>query len=123
MSCTPGGRGGRGGNSTKQEQTESMSAYKLVSVDHAIRTALEECSSLASSGKVERVLTAEVNTILGRVVASDVVSTVAIPNYDASIKDGFAVKCRTEVDADDNVPVKLEVVGSSRAGVEGYDMK
>ncbi len=51
---------------------------------------------------------------LNRICAEDVVANDPLPPFDASVKDGFAVKLPANYEKDDNLV--LNVVGSSNAG-------
>ena len=53
----------------------------------------------------------------GRVGSADVAATVSYPSIDVSLKDGFAVKSSDVDRAERSAPVRLNVVGSSFAGV------
>jgi len=53
---------------------------------------------------------------LGRVLAEDVIATAAVPPFDGSAMDGFAVRAGDLAGAAPGAPVSLEVIGESRAG-------
>ncbi len=53
---------------------------------------------------------------LGRVLASPVVAATALPPWDNSAMDGYAVRAADVRDAMDAAPVRLTVVGEVRAG-------
>lgn len=53
---------------------------------------------------------------LGRVLAEDVRSERAVPGFDSSAMDGFALRHRDVAQAGPESPVELAVVGESRAG-------
>jgi molybdopterin molybdotransferase len=53
---------------------------------------------------------------LGRVLASEVVSADDVPGFDNSAMDGFAVRASDTGGAGAEQPVRLDVVGESRAG-------
>jgi molybdopterin molybdotransferase len=53
---------------------------------------------------------------LGRVLAEPVTSTTALPPWDNSAMDGYAVRAADTARATDAEPVRLEVVGEVRAG-------
>jgi len=53
---------------------------------------------------------------LGRVLAEDVRSEGAVPGFDSSAMDGFALRCLDVRDARPERPIELSVVGESRAG-------
>ncbi len=54
---------------------------------------------------------------LGRVVAEPVVSHTALPPWDNSAMDGYAVRAADTAGATEDSPVRLEVVGEIRAGM------
>ena len=60
------------------------------------------------------------NLCAGRVASADVTATVNYPSIDVSLKDGFAVKSSDVAHAERHNPVRLNVIGSSFAGVP-YD--
>lgn len=53
---------------------------------------------------------------LGRVLAEDVSSADAVPGFDNSAMDGFAVRAADTDPAGEGSPVRLEITGESRAG-------
>ncbi len=53
---------------------------------------------------------------LGRVVASDMVSTIDVPPFDRSVMDGFAVLASDTFGAQEDAPRRLKVVEHIRAG-------
>jgi molybdopterin molybdotransferase len=53
---------------------------------------------------------------LGRVLAEDVVATVALPPRDNASMDGFAVRSADVINASDGAPVRLRVVETIAAG-------
>src|SRR6185436_12950113 len=53
---------------------------------------------------------------LGRVLAEPVVSTTALPPWDNSAMDGYAIRASDTTGATEGEPVRLEVVGDARAG-------
>src|SRR5277367_1621855 len=53
---------------------------------------------------------------LGRALAEDVRSDIAVPGFDSSAMDGFALRCLDIGNAGPEQPVELEVIGESRAG-------
>ena len=54
---------------------------------------------------------------LGRVVAESVTSTTALPPWDNSAMDGYAIRAADTAGATEDAPVRLEVVGEVRAGM------
>ncbi len=84
-------------------------AAKLIEIDDARRIVLEHAAPLAS----EDVALTEA---LGRVLAEDVTSAGAVPPFDSSAMDGFALRHVDVANAAQEHPVSLSVVGESRAG-------
>lgn len=56
-------------------------------------------------------------TALGRVVASPVIATTSLPPWDNSAMDGYAIRSADVAAASEAVPVRLGVIGESRAGI------
>jgi molybdopterin molybdotransferase len=84
-------------------------ARKLIGLAEARRIVLESCTRLPS----EHV---PLEQALGRALADDVRSDVAIPPFDNSSMDGFAVRAEDTAAVDAGNPVRLRVVDESRAG-------
>jgi molybdopterin molybdotransferase len=84
-------------------------AAKLIEIDDARRIVLEHAAPLAS----EDVALGEA---LGRVLAEDATSAGAVPPFDSSAMDGFALRHADVANAAQEHPVSLSVVGESRAG-------
>jgi len=53
---------------------------------------------------------------LGRVLAEPVVSTTALPPWDNSAMDGYAIRSADVAEATEDAPVRLEVIGDVAAG-------
>jgi len=81
----------------------------MIEIEEARRLVLERIVPLPS----ERV---ELRASLGRVLAEDVSSPDAVPAFDSSAMDGFAVRAADTRGARRDTPVKLRVVDESRAG-------
>lgn len=84
-------------------------ASALIELEEARRIVLDCVHALAS----EPVVLADA---LGRVLAEDVRSDGAVPGFDSSAMDGFALRCLDVRDARPERPIELSVVGESRAG-------
>lgn len=84
-------------------------AAKLIEIDEARRIVLEHAAPLAH----EQVALADA---LGRGLAEDVASAAAVPPFDSSAMDGFALRHADVTGAAQEHPVALSVVGESRAG-------
>ena len=76
-------------------------------------TALACIENLAPGLPVERVA---IGAALGRIVGADVVAQADYPRFDCSAMDGFAVVAVDAADASPERPVRLDLVGESRAG-------
>lgn len=81
----------------------------LIELDEARRIVVESCEPLGT----EQVPLADA---LGRSLAEEVRSAVAIPPFDNSAMDGFAVRAEDTAAAAPGRPVRLSISGESRAG-------
>jgi len=77
----------------------------MISVAEAIQIVRQQIQSLST----ERV---ELERVLGRVLAEDVVADTDLPPFDRAQMDGYAVRAQDVKDA----PVRLRIVGESAAG-------
>jgi molybdopterin biosynthesis enzyme len=84
-------------------------ARTLIELDEARRIVVESCEPLPT----EQVPLADA---LGRSLAEEVRSAVAIPPFDNSAMDGFAVRAEDTAAAASGRPVRLSISGESRAG-------
>ena len=84
-------------------------ASALIELEQARRTVLGCVQALPG----EPVALADA---LGRVLAEDVRSDGAVPGFDSSAMDGFALRCLDVRDARPERPIELSIVGESRAG-------
>ena len=82
---------------------------RLLEIEEARRAVLERVGALRS----ERVSLEE---SLGRVLAADVVAPEAVPGFDNSAMDGFAVRAADTDGATAGAPALLRLVAESRAG-------
>jgi molybdopterin molybdotransferase len=82
---------------------------QLLDIETARSAVLERCSLLGTEDVA-------IDEALGRILAEDVSSAHPIPPFDNSAMDGYAVIAADTADAAADVPVRLEVVGESRAG-------
>jgi molybdopterin molybdotransferase len=71
-----------------------------------------------AAGRTTRVETVPLEQALGRVLAQDVVSHVALPPWDNAGMDGYAVRRADVVGASAASPRSLPVVGTSMAGAD-----
>lgn len=60
-----------------------------------------------------------VDDALGRVLAEDLIATVAMPRFTNSAMDGYALHSRSTVSASAATPVRLDIIGESAAGDDG----
>jgi molybdopterin molybdotransferase len=84
----------------------------LIELDEARRLVLESARALGGEG-------VPLAGAFERVLAEDVVATDAVPAFDNSAMDGFALRARDLRGADHSSPASLRVVGCSRAGHPG----
>lgn len=61
--------------------------------------------------------TAYLGEARGRILAENVVSLTALPPWDNSAMDGYAIRAADVAEASDDRPVRLAVIGEVRAGV------
>jgi len=83
----------------------------LLSVEAALATVLAGIEGLADLEEMGP------EGALGRVLATPVVSTTALPPWDNSAMDGYAIRSADVAAASEGTPVRLTVVGEVRAGV------
>jgi molybdopterin molybdotransferase len=83
---------------------------ELLAVEAAQATVLAGVEPLAD---VERIVP---EAALGRVLAAPIVAGVSLPPWDNSAMDGYAVRAADVAAASEGRPVRLTVVGESRAG-------
>jgi molybdopterin molybdotransferase len=57
-----------------------------------------------------------IGAALGRIIGADVVAKADYPRFDCSAMDGFAVVAADAAEASSDKPVRLDLVGESRAG-------
>lgn len=86
-----------------------MSYPSQISVEEAIKIIQSKAALLAS----ERVPLTEA---YGRVLAQDVISLVNHPSHDNSALDGYACLLKDSLEASEETPVKLELMGEVAAG-------
>jgi molybdopterin molybdotransferase len=84
-------------------------ARKLIEIENARQAVLERVAQLPA----EEVPLA---SALGRVLAEDVTSADAVPGFDNSAMDGFAVRAADTRGASTGTPARLALVDESRAG-------
>ena len=91
-------------------QSRREPSDRLLSVEEARRTVFE---SIAGPTRAEMVWLMEAR---GRVVAEPVWSPMALPPWDNSAMDGYAIRSGDVAAAKEDAPVRLEVIGEVRAG-------
>jgi molybdopterin molybdotransferase len=84
-------------------------ARELMDIEDARRAVLERVSPLDAEDVA-------IDDALGRVLAADISSADAIPPFDNSAMDGYAVRAQDTGGATPAAPVDLRVVDESRAG-------
>ena len=72
------------------------------------------CSPASRRSRTRRSMAPE--AALGRVLAAPVTAAVSLPPWDNSAMDGFAIRAADVAQATEDAPVRLTVVGESRAG-------
>jgi len=83
---------------------------RLLSVEEARAAVL---AAIAGPTESEMAYLAEAR---GRILAEDVMSLTALPPWDNSAMDGYAIRSADVAAATDSAPVRLEVIGEVRAG-------
>ena len=83
---------------------------RLLSVEEARAAVLAE---IAGPTDVEYAYLSEAR---GRVLAEDLMSLTALPPWDNSAMDGYAIRAADVAAASEDAPARLEVVGEVRAG-------
>src|SRR5262245_31940677 len=58
----------------------------------------------------------ELRKAANRVLAEDVISSVAVPSFDRSAMDGYALRCRETRAASSSRPLVLQIIGTARPG-------
>jgi molybdopterin molybdotransferase len=84
-------------------------ARNLIELEEARRVVIESCAPLEAEP-------VPLEEALGRALADRVKSDVAIPPFDNSAMDGFAIRAEDTASAAEGEPVTLRVAGESRAG-------
>ena len=82
---------------------------QLIELEEARRIVIESSAPLAPEA-------VPLESALGRGLAEQITSDVAIPPFDNSAMDGFAVRAEDTASAAEGEPVTLRVAGESRAG-------
>jgi len=82
---------------------------KLIEIEEARRLVLERVAPLGAED-------VPIRAALGRVLAEDVESPDAVPGFDNSAMDGFAVRAADTGGASADAPVELRLADESRAG-------
>jgi molybdopterin molybdotransferase len=82
---------------------------ELIGLERARTLVLEHATALGSQDTA-------LEDALGRTLAEDIMSTEAVPGFDNSAMDGFAVRARDTAGASATSPVHMQIVGESSAG-------
>ncbi|HET7030266.1 MAG TPA: gephyrin-like molybdotransferase Glp [Candidatus Limnocylindrales bacterium] len=88
----------------------TIAADRLLSVEEARALVLD---ATPAPGDREVVDLSEAH---GRVLAEDVTSLIALPPWDNSAMDGYAIRAGDVAAASEDAPVRLQVIGEVRAG-------
>jgi len=91
----------------------SAKFLKLKKVEEAIS---EIKRRIKIERKKEKISIKRIEKLCGRVLASDIAAGIDIPNFDKSLKDGYAVIAEDTFFASEQNPKHLKVIGSIRAG-------
>jgi len=78
-----------------------------------LEDAMEKLFSKISLNPIEEV---EINVVLNRVLAGDIISTLDIPPFDRSAMDGYAIKAEDSFRASPKNPKKIRLVGTIEIG-------
>ena len=65
------------------------------------------------SPKIEKIKISDADN---RVLAEDIKSSINVPHFNRSMRDGFAVKAEDTFDAEEDNPIKLKIIGNLFAG-------
>jgi molybdopterin molybdotransferase len=82
---------------------------ELIGLERARTLVLEHAKTLGSEDTA-------LEDALGRILAKDIVSAEAVPGFDNSAMDGFAVRARDSAGATATSPARMRVVAESSAG-------
>ena len=93
---------------------ERVSSFQMIEADQAMALILEESSSLPLS--TELVPISQLHALMGRSLAVDLVSSVNVPPFAASVKDGYAVQ------AVDGMGVRKVMAIPSTAGSQPHKL-
>ncbi|MBI2496113.1 MAG: molybdopterin molybdotransferase MoeA, partial [Candidatus Omnitrophica bacterium] len=86
-----------------------LAAPRLTGVEEAKRIVLEQATTLGT----ERV---RLEKSMGRVLAQDTIAATALPPFDNSAMDGYAVRSADTAGASREAPIRLRLVGEIAAG-------
>jgi molybdopterin molybdotransferase len=95
------------------DEAVGSASRRLTSLDEARGIVLAEVRPLEAE-------TVDLSRSLGRVLAGPVAATEAVPPFDNSAMDGFAVRAADTAGASAARPAELRLVGESRAGRPFY---
>jgi molybdopterin molybdotransferase len=96
------------GPTTRAES--SASHDRLLSVEEALAAVLAEIPGPTEAE------TSDLSAARGRILAQDVMSLTALPPWDNSAMDGYAIRAGDVAGASEAAPVRLTVIGEVRAG-------
>ena len=90
-----------------------MELLKVDSLNEAVEKLYNQIKNDGGSIDIEEI---SVSESFGRILASDIISSFDVPEFDRSIVDGFAVIASDTNGATDTIPTFLNVVGESEMG-------
>ncbi len=85
----------------------------MISVEAAKQILSKQVTALCQQPLTEKILLTEA---LGRVSAAKIVAPIAVPLFDNSAMDGFAIYAETTLAASEQTPIQLTVIGEIKAG-------
>lgn len=89
---------------------------ELLKVDSLEIAKTKLLDAYSDDGKELEVIELDVIDALGFILAEKIVSAVAVPEFDRSVVDGYAVIASDTQGANDSIPTFLKVVGESKMG-------
>ena len=81
-----------------------------------LRVEEAQATVLAGVGPIAETESLTPGSALGRVLAAPLAAAVSLPPWDNSAMDGYAIRAADVASAGEQAPVRLTVVGESRAG-------
>jgi molybdopterin molybdotransferase len=91
------------------EKLHKIGFFKLT----PLKDALEQLFSIIQLNQIEEI---EINNVLNRILAEDIISEIDIPPFNRSAMDGYAIKAEDSFGASLKNPRQIRVVGSIEIG-------